>query len=658
MMNAGQIDHHIENQLRIWLEFFTHYYYALGAALVLIGVAAIGIFLMWNQARKLKRELTVAIEAVESSGANEEEFTNNFSDVDEKLKKLPHIKRPWEEFTETLIPPLDAVDDPDYRVFRNTQRPENFFRASVTTNLIKPWIPGEILIGVGLMLTFFGLVAALTIAGPAFVDGGDIKATLGVLISTAGAKFLASIGGLSGSILISLYQRYARNAVNKKLFKLCDSLEERLYYASAERIMADQYGHMKRQTRNLEELGNSIAVAIGDRIENAMSNMPNLLGEAMSPMAQSIDNLRDAVSDSNKEGLTELVGEFKRELTGAGEESMNQMAAQLENVSTIMGTTVTSLQQTTTMLQESLTGSAQQAATQLQQGSDAFAETLRDAMAGMVTGQTALQDTLNNVVDKLTSGADQFDERLNRQRDQMAENMSRVVDSMNQAISQKTQQATEQMGGKINQIIESSGQQAANSLESWAGSFVEKMEAPISGIRGSLEDWSSKTSVVTQSLMQINEALDRHKQSIENSSVMLQSSGQKMAESARSVSDATQPLKTAAEAAARATQSLEHMTKESSDGLLEFSRQIGSAISENQAMLSALKSTWEEQAGQLQGADQALEQAFAQITRNLQSTLENMNHFVDKTNRSFADALQSLGGIVEGLQDAVEDLSR
>jgi len=100
------------------------------------------------------------------------------------------------------------------------------------------------------------------------------------------------------------------------------------------------------------------------------------------------------------------------------------------------------------------------------------------------------------------------------------------------------------------------------------------------------------------------------------------------------------------------------MTKESSDGLLEFSRQIGSAISENQAMLIALKSTWEEQAGQLQGADQALEQAFAQITRNLQSTLENMNHFVDKTNRSFADALQSLGGIVEGLQDAVEDLTR
>ena len=657
-MNAGHVDHLIETQLRIWLEFFTHYYYALGAALALLGFAAIGIFLMWNQARKLKRELIVAIEAVESSGANEEAFTNNFSDVDEKLKKLPHIKRPWEEFTETLIPPLDAVDDPDYRVFRNTQRPENFFRASVTTNLIKPWLSGEILIGLGLMLTFFGLVAALTIAGPAFVSGGDIKATLGVLISTAGAKFLASIGGLLGSILIAIYQGYARNTVNRQLFKLCDLLEARLYYASAERIMADQYGHMKRQTRNLEELGNSIAVAIGDRIENAMSNMPGLLGEAMSPMAQSIDNLRDAVSDSNKEGLTELVGEFKRELTGAGEESMKQMAAQLENVSTIMGTTVSSLQQTTNMLQESLTGSAQQAAAQLQQGSDAFADTLREAMAGMVTGQTALQDTLNNVVDKLASGADQFDERLNKQRDQMAENMSRVVDSMNQAISQKTQQATEQMGGKINQIIESSGQQAANSLESWAGSFVEKMEAPISGIRGSLEDWSSKTAVVTQSLTQINEALDRHKQSIENSSVMLQSSGQKMAESARSVSDATQPLKTAAEAAARATQSLEHMTKESSDGLLEFSRQIGSAISENQAMLIALKSTWEEQAGQLQGADQALEQAFAQITRNLQSTLENMNHFVDKTNRSFADALQSLGGIVEGLQDAVEDLTR
>ena len=657
-MANSTLDQIIEEQLSSSLEFFTHYYYAVGAFVALIGIAIVSVIIMWVKTRALKKELVIAILAVKSSGDDEMAFTEGFSGVDEKLKALDHLKRPWEEFTETLIPPLNEVDDPEYRVFRNTQRPENFFRASVTSSLIKPVVPGEMLIGIGLMLTFLGLVAALTMAGPNFVNGGDIKQTLGVLISTAGAKFLASIGGLLGSIFISFYQRLARSRINKRLYELCDSLEERLYYASAERIMADQYGHMKRQTRNLEQLGNSIAVAIGDRIESAINNMPSMLGEAMSPMAQSIDNLREAVSDSNKEGLTELVGEFKRELTGAGEESMRQMAAQLENVSSIMGTTVTSLQQTTTMLQDSLTGSAQQAATQLQQGSDAFAETLREAMAGLIAGQNALQTTLTNVVDKLTSGADQFDERLNKQRDQMAENMSLVVDSMNQAISQKTQQATEQMGGKINQIIEISGQQAANSLESWAGSFVEKMEAPISGIRGSLEDWSSKTAVVTQSLIQINEALDRHKQSIDNSSLMLQSSGKKMAESAHSVSEATQPLKTAAEAAARATQSLEHMTKESSDGLLEFSRQIGSAISENQAMLIALKSTWEEQAGQLQGADQALEQAFAQITRNLQSTLENMNHFVDKTNRSFADALQSLGGIVEGLQDAVEELTR
>jgi len=55
-MNAGHVDHLIETQLRIWLEFFTHYYYALGAALTLLGFAAIGIFLMWNQARKLSSE--------------------------------------------------------------------------------------------------------------------------------------------------------------------------------------------------------------------------------------------------------------------------------------------------------------------------------------------------------------------------------------------------------------------------------------------------------------------------------------------------------------------------------------------------------------------------------------------------------------------------
>ena len=55
-------------------------------------------------------------------------------------------------------------------------------------------------------------------------------------------------------------------------------------FASAERIAAQQFGYAKRQTKSLEELGNQIAVAIGNKIESAMTAMPALVGEAMQPV--------------------------------------------------------------------------------------------------------------------------------------------------------------------------------------------------------------------------------------------------------------------------------------------------------------------------------------------------------------------------------------
>jgi hypothetical protein len=201
-----------------------------------------------------------------------------------------------------------------------------------------------------------------------------MKAVILTLLSTAGAKFIASIGGVMGSLIVSISQHRLSGTVRRRLDQLSDALEERLIYASAEKIAADQYGHMKRQTTNLERLSNEIAVAIGEKIENAMSQMPSMMGEAMQPVTDKLDSVAGQIGQSSTDGMTDMVNQLSNELKGAGQESMKQVVSQLDTLSTTMGGTVESLRSTTELLKESLTDSARQAATNLSGSSDAFSE--------------------------------------------------------------------------------------------------------------------------------------------------------------------------------------------------------------------------------------------------------------------------------------------
>ena len=95
--------------------------------------------------------------------------------------------------------------------------------------------------------------------------------------------------------------------------------------ASGEKIAADQYGHMKRQTANLERLSNEIAVAIGERIEKAMMRMPAMMGEAMEPVTERLDSVAGQIGQTSTEGMASMVSQLSEELKGAGQDSMQQV---------------------------------------------------------------------------------------------------------------------------------------------------------------------------------------------------------------------------------------------------------------------------------------------------------------------------------------------
>jgi hypothetical protein len=110
-----------------------------------------------------------------------------------------YLRHSWQKFRETLIEP-SSDDGGGSRVVRNTARPQDYFNtaeAGLRFPLYRT-MP-NLLVGVGLLLTFFGLVTALFFTTSAINNAADLAASqdaLRALLYAASFKFYTSIAGL------------------------------------------------------------------------------------------------------------------------------------------------------------------------------------------------------------------------------------------------------------------------------------------------------------------------------------------------------------------------------------------------------------------------------------------------------------------------------
>ena len=109
----------------------------------------------------------------------------------------------WGEYHETMVHPEPGSDD----VVRNSLRPNAFFDAE-DLGFDGGWwriLPG-LFVSVGLLLTFLGLIAALTAIGGAEITDDSLRE----LLNAASAKFIMSLTGLACSIgLTPVFDRRA-----------------------------------------------------------------------------------------------------------------------------------------------------------------------------------------------------------------------------------------------------------------------------------------------------------------------------------------------------------------------------------------------------------------------------------------------------------------
>ena len=170
---------------------------ALGLAFAFL-VAYVGAirFALFLSKRKLSRHNNIR------------DFENNFDSISQSLATNPLIGDAWIGFVNTYV----REDVKDKRHYFSTVRPQAYFNVALAREhlfglKLMPSIPGYF-VGLGLLLTFVGLVIALSKAAHGTgVSAEDMTRSLRELLNAATFKFATSIAGLFSSLILSLIFR-------------------------------------------------------------------------------------------------------------------------------------------------------------------------------------------------------------------------------------------------------------------------------------------------------------------------------------------------------------------------------------------------------------------------------------------------------------------
>jgi hypothetical protein len=155
--------------------------------------------------------------------ARETQFAGRFTEIDAAMQRsglfAGSLAQAWRRYRKTFAftgtPPI-----------RSTQRPNAFFYGAVRP---PTWLglAASTFVGMGLLLTFLGLVAALTFAAEG-MDSADTKGMLeGMrgLLAAASSKFVTSIAGVGLSLVLTVLERILTANLRHNLDALSSAIE-------------------------------------------------------------------------------------------------------------------------------------------------------------------------------------------------------------------------------------------------------------------------------------------------------------------------------------------------------------------------------------------------------------------------------------------------
>ena len=567
------------------------------ALLILTAGIAVTLFVWLARGLPALRRLRRLRDAIRAT-PGPAEFPGAFGLIDEAFGKVQFLSHGWEEFKETLVFPPAGSSDPVF----NTARPGFYLNgAAAEANGLRlrfyQAIPSYF-VGIGLLLTFLGLVAALDQAQgglsgaqqagqSAAEQFAKMQESLRGLLAAASFKFLTSIAGILSSLMLGFVHRVVTHRVTERIEEVAQELESRLAFVTLEALGLKQVKQLEAQTLALERLNTDFAFSVARELDTLLGrSLPQSIGTAVHPVVTAINGMAERMGQSATDAAGELLGHFQQNLQQTAGEEFRQLAKSLQQSQATLAELATTIQGSGSTMAERI----EQAGKRLEMLAEGAGNTLKINMGeavGALRGDiVAMSEHLRASVSDAGSG--------------MAGSINSASNSLNEAMAP--------LGGVM--------QRFSTAVESLSSGFSEQKSA--------LDDSLLK-------IRDMSQAVDRSAKSLRESAAPFE-------QSAAAIRSSSENISRAAGTMGQLQQQLHGLTttlKETSDGT---------------------RSAWQAYAGRFEQVDDDLERIFEQFASGVRGHEDQILKFVGELNKHHETAIRSLQSGIEDLTNVVEEL--
>lgn len=604
-------------------------------------MAAVAAGVLWRAQREMSGFLKAARlrvqalrAALQAGGDPHAAFASGFMEVATALNaEGPGAKGllcAWRELRESVF------DETEAPIRCGAKAQPIFARAAPRLASLTLW--SNVFVGVGLILTFLGLIVALNVAAQG-MDGGGVegaKTALSGLLTVAGAKFFTSVGGLG----ISIWLRFAEHGLRRRGRAAADEIgeliDQGLVYVPPGRLAAQQLETLKEQLKQAQFFNTELAFQLADRMGAQVAHQ---MAQVMTPVALSLTQLND-----NMTSVTQGIG------AGAKEAIEKVSGEQLRSLSD----TLAVLGQRLDAITGAVGASGDEAARQIRAAGEDFTRAAAD---------------IRIAFDRLAGQVDGMGGRLAQQGEALAtaqgEAMTRALGGLEAAHA-----ASAASIGDAVRALQAAGAQAAETLQREVGAALARgVEESQRTFRSALDESGEALRATAAGLTQaVGQAADRIERAglgisrtgesaartalaMEAVTGAARTAAQTLGEAATGLSDAAQPVAEALKSVDAAAEKISRAAETNQAAEAEALRALRELADGIRQTHAAAEAAWLSYRARFEGVDKALEQTTVKLGQTLGDSFDQYRRFAQDTDTALAAAVSKLATSLSAIED-------
>jgi hypothetical protein len=585
-----------------------------------IGQVAIALALAFLLSHVLLLRAALS-DAKRSLGRNDvASFAQAFDKVSDRLDRNAIVRHGWRQF--------EAATVRDNASVRYTVRPQSFInmadaRGELFGLKMMGSIPGYF-VGLGLLLTFIGLVLALDKAAGSTAAGSAeaMTASLNELLAAATFKFSTSIAGLGSSLALALIFRSYQIWIEGAFDNFSRALERRMIFYPPQRIAEDSREILAAQRDQLKEinserffarLGESVAPTVGRAIT-----------EAVVPLSDRLDRTVEELARSSRSGADSLVQSFVERLDQGASREMHEVVGTLKGLRDALERT-----------QVNLSGSGQDFSAKLTEAADKIGKVFAEAsqtLGGSASGAAGtVEAAMSQVLQTLETQSTGFGVTLTNLQNQLA---SQLEESAKRSLS--------------------AGEAAAATSNSIARDTMTTVRTGVEDLISSLR---TEIGGLANTLHSVSAALSGQTVQIESISARSRDTADAFGQVATDVRSASQPLLTHSARVADSTERMATSIASSVETLSGTQLAADGIATQLSAHLDQIARVWDQYELRFKSVDEDLGRAADRFHEEVSRHQEAMREFVKDVDDHTGKILGKINSAVGGLSESIETLN-